>query len=171
LSIFKNDSGTWYTKALFYETTLADKSTVVFTLKDDDHMGFPSLYRLYMECADPTGYMCATTHLGGWEHWLKLKECDWFREKLERWNEELEVMLRANALARLVKESKNSGSKNYVEINKLLLNRGWVLSDEGKRKRGAPTKQDIKDAAMDIATRNKDLDEDFLRIVPFKKGS
>lgn len=165
MSLFKNDSGTWYTKALFYETTLADKSTVVFTLKDEDHMGYPSLYRLYMECDDPTGYLCAITHLGGWEHWLKLKECDWFKEKLDRWNEELEVKLRAYALMRLVKEASNVGSKNYTEINKMLLNRGWILDEGGKRKRGAPSKQEIKDAANDIAVRNKTLNEDYLRVV------
>jgi outer membrane protein assembly factor BamD (BamD/ComL family) len=41
-----------YLKGLFFEQVNSDKSTVLYTLKDVPHEGFPSFYQLYMAIRD-----------------------------------------------------------------------------------------------------------------------
>lgn len=162
---FKTDFGVYLTKALFFEVAFP-KDYVQFTLKNEDHLGYPSLKRLFLETEDPSGYTLAVTYLDGWEHFCKLSECPWFQPYWTAWTQELEVSMRANALLRLIEESKNKNSKSYVELNRMLLNKGWVLPEErtSHRKRGAPTKQEVKDAAKEMAFKSQILDEDADRV-------
>ena len=152
-----------YTKALFYETTLADKSTVLYTLKEIDHEGYPSLYRLYMESNDPTEYRFATTHLESWEHWTMLCECPWFKEYIEKWRKELEVRMKSEALARIMLESR-LGKKESFACNKYLLERGWEPKEGQGKQRGRPSKEEIKKAAQEALNVSQRLSKDFERI-------
>ena len=122
---FKNSNGVFLLKALFYETTLADKSSVIYTLKDRDHEGYPSLYRLYMETGDLTEYQFASEHLDGWAHWEALCSCVWFQPYLERWRKELTLRHKAGALKRIISEAQSS-SRNAFTANKFLVQSGWV---------------------------------------------
>lgn len=160
---FKNSTGSFYTKGLFYEMTLADKSTVVYTLKDEDHKGYPSLYRLYLEARDPTEYTFANKYLGGWAHWANLCECSWFQPYLERWRLELELSIKAESLARLLEESENTLSKKYVDVNRYLLEKGWV--EKEKSTKGRPSKQQIKNEATRLAKESTQIEDDFNRLV------
>ena len=144
---FKNDNGQLYLKALFFETTAGDKSTVVYSLKEQDHMGYPSLYRLYMEENDPTEYRFATKFLNGWSHWEALTECTWFKPYVEAWRKELEVRMKSQSLARIMSEAKTGGRDAFVS-NKYLLEKGW--EKEPPSKRGRPTKAEIKEAAYEV---------------------
>ena len=137
---FKNDSGAWLLKALFFETTLADKSQVVYTLKDEDHEGYPSLYKLYLDTGDITEYEFASLHLGGWDHWCRLQKCSWFTPYLERWREELRLKLKAKALRGVISEAQSS-SRNAFAANKFLVQEGW--KEPEKSKRGRPSKAEI----------------------------
>jgi hypothetical protein len=113
-----------FTRHLFFEETLADKTHVVYTLKDVDHQGYPSLYRLYMETDDPTEYLFATTHLDGWEHWQMLCECAWFKPYIARWRQELDLRTRAKYL-KGVKLAAANGGKDSLAAMKYLIERGW----------------------------------------------
>jgi len=156
-------SGTaWLTKGIFYEELLADKSTCLYTLKDTDHMGYPSLYRLYMETNDPTEWKFATTHLGGWKHWEMLCDCTWFKPYVERWRRELELRMKSQALARIMAEAKTSNKESF-SANKYLLEKGWEPKDSSKR--GRPSKDDIKQAAREELQMNNRISEDFDRIL------
>jgi hypothetical protein len=160
---FKNITGSFYTKALFYETTMADKATVVYTLKDEDHKGFPSLYRLYLETRDPTEYLFANKYLGGWKHWQELCECTWFAPYVARWRQELELSIKAEALSRLLEESENTLSKKYVDVNRYLLEKGWVEKESTSK--GRPSKQQVKDEAVRLAKESSQVEDDFARLV------
>lgn len=160
-SKFKNKTGQFYLKALFYETTLADKSSVVYSLKETDHMGYPSLYRLYMEEDDPTEYRFATKYLDGWSHWEALVECNWFKPHIEAWRREAEVRLKSRSLSRIMSEAKTGGRDAFVS-NKYLLEKGW--EKEPPSKRGRPTKAEVKEAAYELTRNNSRLEEDFFRI-------
>lgn len=157
---FKNNSGVYYTNGLFWERTL-DKSTAVYTLKENDHNGYPSLYKAYMAANDPTEYTFATTYLDGWQHWEVLQECSWFRDYIARWRRELDLRTRSEALLR-IRDTAGSESKEAFQANKFLLQGGW--KDTPKTRRGAPSKQQIKDEAHKIASTDKALEEDFNRI-------
>jgi hypothetical protein len=161
-SKFRNAVGTRYLKALFFEETGADKSTVVYTLKDQDHEGFPSLYRLYMETNDPTEYRFATAYLDGWDHWEILTKCSWFSPYVERWRKELQLRLASSALARIMSEAKTNSRESFT-ANKYLLERGWMPKED--RKTGRPSKQAVREAAHEIASQAKQVNSDFDRIL------
>ena len=165
---FKNASGRRYTKALFFETIMdSDKSTAVYTLKDQDHAGLPSLNRLYLELADPTEYLYATKYLEVWEHWQELCACVWFEPYVDRWRVELELKLKAEALARIKAEARST-SKNAFTANKLLLDGGWI--DKGSRapgKVGRPSTAAVKakEATLKLESNAGSPDEHYQRIL------
>lgn len=151
-------------KALFFETNgYADKSTVLYTLKDVDHEGFPSFYRLYMELDDPTEWEVSQRLVDGWEHWEMLSNCTWFKPFVERWRKELELRMKSKALAKIKTEAK-TGSKEAFGANKYLLEKGWEAKEGGRNGRGRPTKDDIRRAADEIARSQGQLSEDFERL-------
>jgi hypothetical protein len=158
---FRDTNGRRLYKKLFFETTLGgeDKSKVLYTLKDFDHEGFPSLYRLYMQEADPTEYIFATKYFDSFDHWKNLTGRPWFKEIVARWREELDVSIRAAALKRIIAESK-SASKNAFTANKYLLEKGWIQNGKGR-----PSKEAIQAAAKEEAQKSQVLEDDYLRVV------
>ncbi len=149
-----------YLKKLFYEYS---KDTCLYTLKDKDHKGFPSLYRLYMEEADLTEFIFAGKYLESWEHWQLLQECSWFKEYLNRWRTELELKIKAEALKRLQEEAIGS-SKNSYNANRFLIEKGWVDKQAEASRRGRPSRDEITKQAIEIAFNEKQIKEDLERL-------
>lgn len=159
---FKNVNGVFLLKELFWETAL-NKDNAVYTLKDRDHevngKVYLSLYRLYMETNDPTEYIFATTHLDGWAHWLQLSNSSFIRDYVSRWRDELELRFRAEALAQIQKMSKSSGREAF-QANKFLVDGNYLK----KNTKGRPSKQQVQDAANQMAEDQKRLQDDFDRL-------
>ena len=151
-------------KALFYETTLADKAYVVYTLKDIDHKGLPSLYRLYMEMDDPTEWEVSQKLVDGWEHWEMLCNCTWFKPYIERWRKELELRMKSKALARIKGEAKTNSKESFM-ANRYLIEKGWEPKENQKAGRGRPSKDEIRKAANEIASTQDRISGDFDRIL------
>ena len=149
-------------KALFYETTRIDKSDVVYTLKDHDHAGYPSLYLLYMTMKDPFEFRFANEALSSFEHWEMLCSCDWFKPYINRWRHELELSIRTEALIRLEQDAL-SGSRSSAQSNRYLLDHGWRTD---KNTKGRPSKADIKREANRLAQDNQQLEDDLARVAP-----
>lgn len=141
---------------------MADKSGVVYTLKDRDHEGYPSLYRLYMEVDDPTEYTFAISHLDGWDHWETLTQCNWFKPYIDRWRKELEIRTKARALLQ-IRQKADSTDKEAYQAQKFLVNGGWKEKSTS-RGAGRPSKEDIKKEAQRLAQDSRDIDEDFNRV-------
>ena len=146
-------------KGLFYETS-ASRETVVYTLKDQEHAGYPSLKALYLQEADPTEYSFAVKHLGGVEHWEILQQCTWMRPYVAQWRYELDLKLKSEAVANILKEGR-SGSKQSLMANRWLAEKGWA----SKEKKGRPTKEAISQEANKIAMDQARINDDFERIV------
>lgn len=161
-SRFRNAQGVRFLKALFFEETLADKSNVVYSLKDNDHEGYPSLYRLYMETGDPTEWKFATTHLDGFDHWQMLCECTWFKPYVARWRKELQLRIASEALTRIMAEAKTT-SRNAFTANRFLLEGGWEPRD--KKTAGRPSRQTIREEAARIASSESQVASDYERLV------
>ncbi|MCA9340380.1 MAG: hypothetical protein KDA17_05690 [Candidatus Saccharibacteria bacterium] len=165
---FATPQGKRYLEGLFFEKRRsADQDTAVYTLKDRDHNGYPSLYRLYMEANDPTEWRFAHEHLDGYEHWTMLCECEWFQPFLTRWRKELELKIRGAALLAIREEAANPESKSAFLANKLLLAGGWKDKEEAdasKRGRGRPSKKDIMDEAKAQAEALQTLNDDLKRL-------
>jgi hypothetical protein len=162
---FRNEKNSRYTKGLFFEMTLPEsRSSAIYTLKDWDHevdgVVYKSLYRLYMETNDPTEWKFATTHLDGWEHWEILCNCSWFKAYVSRWRRELELRMKSEALARIMRESK-AGSRESFQASRYLLEKGWEPKDS---KRGRPSKDEIAREARNVVEERERLDKDFERL-------
>lgn len=135
---FKNSLGRYYLRGLFYEECTTDPASVLYTLKREDHLGYPSLFRLYMEAADPTEYKFAVAHLGGWDHFQELSQSSWFKPYLDAWRQELLVKLTSDALSSILAVSKDKANPNAYHANKYLLEALQKPADA--KKRGRPGK-------------------------------
>jgi hypothetical protein len=150
------------TQSLFLEQSYTDRSSVLYTLKDHDHEGYKSLYRLYLACNDPTEISFANTYFDGWEHWTRICELDWFKPYVTRWRNELELQIRSKALANILYVAKDEKHKSSYEANKFLLSGGWKVKEEAKV--GRPTKQKIREEAEAMFAQSQEAQDDFKRI-------
>lgn len=149
---------------LFYEKVNSDKTGVLYTLKDRDHEGFPSLYRLYMEMEDPLEHKFSNTYLESWEHWTTLCECSWFKPYIDRWRLELELKIKSKAL-QSIREEAEAATTNSYQANKFLLLGGWKEKEDApKSRRGRPSKSEILKAADELARDNSSIQEDARRL-------
>lgn len=163
VSKYTNAMGNPLLRELFYEMTMADKSQVLYTLKREDHEGYPSLYQLYMASvlADPMEYHFATTYLDGWSHWERLQESTWFKPYLEKWRREADVRQKAISLKQVLTVAK-SGSRESLAASKYLLEKGWVPKPlNGK---GRPSKEEVHAELQRQAEEDKSLQSDAERL-------
>ncbi len=124
---FKDSMQRWIISGLFRE--IAQKDTyILFTLEE--------ARQLFIGLNDPTGYLFSTAHLGGYTHWVALKESPSTGPHIAKWEEELEVKLRAEGLNSIYQLSK--GDKGY-QAAKFLADGGWKEKTTGR-----PTKEHIK---------------------------
>lgn len=144
---FKNRMGAFKTEALFFEVGQSTeegevKPDVLYTLKDADFRGLPSLRRLYLECKDPSEYTFATQYFYSWEHWCLIRERPWIKEKLAKWREELNVLIQAEALVTVIEEATNPISRSRLAAAKFLLESRYGASNEVVNKTSAQTSKD-----------------------------
>lgn len=160
MSQFKNNSGKWLTKALFFEFTPAHRPHAVFTLKEEDHefngKEYISLKTCFLSCDDPTEYEFANKFLGGWAHWKELQTVNDLMPHIEEWREERDVRLRSKGVNKLIKLAEEEGG---YQAAKWLADRGW---DENKR--GRPTKAEVKKEAKQQAEVRSIVGSDLERI-------
>lgn len=159
---YKDPVGRYFTEGLFWETSRnREKYPPVFTLKDKEHQGCPSLKEQYMLAEDPTEYFFATTVLGSVEHWEQLCRCTWFKPHVTQWRKELDALLRAKAveIAKQIMTTDERGSTR-LSAAKFIVERAW----EQKGAKGRPKKADVERAAKELAESNLVLEEDWTRI-------
>lgn len=160
---FRDSRNRLYTKALFVE--LADSPEhAIYTLSHQDReregLHYDSLYRLYMEMSDPTEYIFAQRYFDGWVHWQMIANVSWFKDEVSEWRKELEIKIRAEALLAIIDKSKSS-DRDALTAARYVLDGNW----KHQNTKGRPTKQQINDAARDLAEDQNRLNEDFERIL------
>lgn len=162
---FKNASGAWLLKALFFEvTTDFDREKCLYSFKPEDHTykgkTYPSIRRLYLEMADETEYYFAEKYFGGWPHWKKLCACRWFEDYMSEIREELSVKQMADARARIKEVAADKKDRGSLQANRLLL-------DEAKKSQnpvGRPSKESIRRKAEELFQDQSEFQEDLDRI-------
>lgn len=163
---FKNSSNGWITRSLFYEQkAFYPEIEPIYTLKKHDLQvngkTYPSLHRLYVEATDTTEYTFANTHLGGWDHWNALTECNFFEPYLEAMRDELQVKLKAQSLQAIIAISQDPMAKGHLEANKFLIKEGII----DKPTRGRPKKiKDPKKHYSEIKEEERRIKEDLKRM-------
>ena len=127
-------------QSLFIETHRGGTAPPRYTLKDRDHRGLPSLYRLYMAMEDLTEWEFSQKYLDSWHHWQMLSECTWFKPVVARWRQEMELKVKSKALQRL-QEMADLEGKERLQANKALLEYEKYLSKPLSRRVGRPKKE------------------------------
>lgn len=146
---FKDAMGKWITTGLFKEISQSPHN-VIWTLEE--------ARALFVQLEDPTGYYFATTHMGGWDHWQALKASPTMAAHLAKWEEELEVKLRARGMQQIIEHAK--GEKGY-QAAKYLTEASWIQNE-----RGRPSKEKIDKEAR---IRSKLYDEFKADIPEYKQ--
>lgn len=170
MPVFKNSMNRYLTKALFIEfdseSNVPTDQYAIYTLQEEDRevngKKFLSVYRLFLECNDPTGYTFANNYLGSWYHYQLLMRAPWFKEVIDKVLLELEVRTRSDALKSIIKDSKNPNSKSQFQASKFLLEKGWVPKDSPV---GRPTKERIKEEAEKLVLEEQEVEEAAARIL------
>lgn len=117
---FKDSANRWVTVGLFQETAGQNKSFILYTLDE--------ARKLFLESHDPTGYIFAQEHLGGWQHFKALEASPALRGHIEEWKEELEAKLRAEHLLGISSLAKSG----HYQAHKFMVDRGWEQNSKGR---------------------------------------
>ena len=152
-----------YTKSLFLEESYEDRSNVLYTLKDFDHDGYPSLYRKYLLLGDLTEIEFARTYFESWEHWQMVAEASWFKPYIARWREEVTLAAQAQALSAIKEIASDKKNKDHFAANKILLSWGKPKTNS-KAHVGRPTKEAITKEANELFRQSRETAADFQRI-------
>lgn len=140
----KDLMGRYRTQSLFFEMR-NPAYPAPFTLKDRDHKGSLSMYRIYMEIGDPTEYAQAIGLLGSHEHWEILSSRKWFKPYIERWRSELKTKIESERFREMKEVAENAkGTPQGIQATKWLAER---YGEKVRTKRGRPSKAE-KEAAI-----------------------
>jgi len=157
-------SGRPLTQSLFLEFNYNVEYSV-FTFDDDDktYKGkvYPSLKKLYLECADPTEYTFAKKYLLGWSHWKRLNENKALRKHFDEWREELEISLRSEGVQAIIE-----GATDNFQAAKWLADKGWE-----KRTPGRPSKDELEREERIFERVADDLNGTIARMENYRTGS
>lgn len=160
---YKDKMGRYRTLSLFKETCMTPNLEPCFTLNEHDKNGLPSMRRLYIEIADPTEYKFAIQVLGSWDHWERLRECEWFKPVIAKWRNILDLKLKSEAIDALRATASMEGAKGTSAAR-------W-LAENGVdgQKRGRPTREEkagylkqavLEDSSTEDEYRRLGLEED-----------
>lgn len=155
-SRFKDEHGRYIVQGLFLEDRYNTKLSV-YTLdgEDKEYKGvvYPSLKRLYLEECDPKEYTFANKYLFDWDHWQRLCNNAIVGRHIEKWREELELMLVSEGVSALIDLALNE--KSY-QAAKYLADRGW-----DKRGRGRPSNEEVEGYMKKKAEQENIYNRDF----------
>jgi hypothetical protein len=161
---YKDEKGRYIVQGLFLEVQY-NTDLAVFTLDgvDKTYKGvvYPSLKRLYLECADPKEYTFANKYLFDWDHWQRVCRNSMLRAHVDKWREELELSLISEGVSALIDLALNE--KSY-QAAKYLAERGW-----DKKARGRPSQDEVAEEIKKRADMETSFDEDF-QLLKLHKG-
>lgn len=175
---YKSTNGSLLFKPLFWETSsvldVVARTKVLYTLKDEDYKGYPSLKRLYLEEGDLTEYSFAIKYFHDLDHWERLCDKSWFRNYIMEWRRQLELKIRSQSLKALISLTENpsvaDSNPSKVSINKFLAEGGWRSTRTERRKNNRETtKVEQKlDEVVGIQANTSQISSDYDRILKNK---
>ena len=166
-SKLRNSNGVRITRGLFLEEALEPYANILYTLKDYEDKGYPSLYLLYLESTlvDPTEYSFACQYFSDWEHWVLVSKASWFKDHLRVWRDEVTMRAESLYVARMEALAAKGGKEAFV-ANKYLLER--LRKPAGAFPVGRPTKgstrAEIERTASLEALEAKQVEIDLQRL-------
>lgn len=165
MKIWKAGNGKLRTSDLFIEMNQSEYPAYYTTANQDrtvDGVVYPSLKRLYLEEEDITEFDFATKYLESYEHWEQFVNSTRLKDMIDQWRKELVLKIKSRSLKGIIRDAVR---ENKYEANKFLITNGWIDKDaEGKKVRGRPSKEEIKQEINRQASIEKELEEDLKRI-------
>lgn len=95
---------------------------------------------VFLDCRDPSEYLPAQTLLGDWEHWLEVRNHALIKPHVDKWQAELEVKLRSEAIQQIKNHAKQPGG---TAAAKWLADKGYA-SEVVKKPVGRPKKEEVE---------------------------
>jgi len=134
---FLDGSGKRVILQLFKEFARCDvKFRPVYTLQE--------WKEVFLDLRDPSEYSAAMALLGDWEHWLEVRNHPMIKQHVDKWQAELEVKLRSEAIQQMKVHAKQPGG---TAAAKWLADKGYA-QEGAKKPVGRPKKEE------DIPTPN-----------------
>jgi len=129
---FLDGSGKRVILQLFKEFARVDvKFKPVYTLQE--------WKQVFLDMRDPTEYSAAMALLGDWEHWQEVRNHPLVKPHVDKWQDELEVKLRSEAIKQMKDHAKQPGG---TAAAKWLADKGYA--QEGTKKAvGRPKKEPV----------------------------
>lgn len=121
-------------QSLFLENGYNEMAYYTHKEYDYEYKGvlYKSLGKLYVQEMDPVGHSFAQKYLLGWDHWCKIRDNAQNREVVQRWEDELEVKIRSQALQEILMASRSE--KGSFPAAQFLVKGGWVAKKMGRPK-------------------------------------
>lgn len=94
-----------------------------------------------MAAKDPSEYKAAMSVVGDWEHWQEIRNHPYIKPHVERWQEELAVLLRSEAIASMQAHARAPGG---TAAAKWLADKGYLGEVMEKKKVGRPVKEEVE---------------------------
>lgn len=166
----KDTMGRYRIASLFDTGRTTSEDPPVFTTQDDHTDTLPSFKRLYVEIGDPSEYRIAKALLGSWEHWTRLCASEWAKPLLQECREELNALIRSEALERIKRDGLTAFSESVkFNANKFLAQGDYQVEGEKelekeKAKRGRPSKEEIERRTKEILTEEALIQRDLDRV-------
>ena len=153
---FLDSQGKVRTISLFVEAYLGDNTNYepIFTLAAVEKKGCISLFQEFMKDEDPTGYRTALRVFGAYDVWRKLKGSPLVAPHIERWEDELYVKMRSDAISKMSKMNSPMAAKYIAE-------RGW---EKIAPTRGRPSKAEVKGELKKESDLRREVEEDAGRV-------
>lgn len=170
---FKGGNNVWMTMGLFADVLLASQrpdlnlDRCMYWLEDKtiENDPRPVFRDLYLKLKDPTGVKAAQLYLDGYSHFEFIMEAaPWFKEAVTRWNKELDMLFKAEAIQR-VRDLAEGAAGEAVQLaaNKYLANLEYN-KDKVTSKRGRPTAKEVEGELKRHARSISVVDADFQRM-------
>lgn len=162
----RNSNKVKVTRGLFLETSVSPEN-ILYTLRQEDYLGYPSLYKLFIESCtvDLSEYQFSLSYFWDYGHWQTVSKASWIKDYLVVWRDEVAVILESRYLARMEALAAKGGKEAFT-CNRYLLERLEKVG--GASKRGRPTKgssrQEIERTASLEALEAKQVLSDHLRL-------
>lgn len=162
-SQFIGGNNTFRTASLFLERwqllpPTAKHRQPLFSLHSDVE-GLINAQATFVEEGDPTGYKWSQKYIGGYPHWSRLIQTDWFKAAVDLWVSELYAKMRSEALQK-VEETASGTSRSAFQAAKYLVDRSW---EKPTSQRGRPSKQEINNELRRSTALIEQDEEDFKR--------
>jgi hypothetical protein len=93
---------------------------------------------VFLDCRDPSEYSPAQALLGDWEHWLEVRNHPLVKPHVDKWQAELEVKLRSEAIGQMKVHAKQPGG---TAAAKWLADKGYA-EEAAKKPVGRPKKEE-----------------------------